>query len=82
MIPIVSQEEPPIYDLSSTLVKLRRGNLSFSLACDLMFNPCVRVGSRLCLYEQLDLPLPNTRSYVFLMDLESYTHNLFQSSTL
>jgi hypothetical protein len=82
MKPVISQEEPPIYDLSATWVKLRRGNIHFSPAHDLVFNPCVRGGSRLCLYKQLDLPLPSTRFYVCLMDLESYPHNLFQIPTL
>jgi hypothetical protein len=34
------------------------------------------------LIRKLDLPLPSTRFYVFLMDLESYPQNLFQIPTL
>jgi hypothetical protein len=82
MKPVISQGEPPIYDIFSMWVKLHRGNLCFSLTHDLMFNPCVRGGSQLCLYEQLDLRLPSTRFYVFLMALESYPQNLFQIPTL
>jgi hypothetical protein len=55
MKPVISQEEPPIYDLSATWVKIQRGNMCFSPASDLVFNPCVRGGSLLYLYEQLDL---------------------------
>jgi hypothetical protein len=54
----------------------------FSLAHDLMFNPCVRGGSRISLYKKLDLPLPRIRLYICLMALEIYPQNVFQSPTL
>jgi hypothetical protein len=64
------------------MIKPQKDNLRCSPERDLVCNPFVRGGSQLCLYEQLDLPLPRTRFYVCFMTMGIYPHNLFQSPTL
>jgi hypothetical protein len=81
MKPLVSQENPPIYDLFAMWVKPRRGNIRCYPTNSLLFNACVSGGYWICLYEQLDIPIPSTRFYVFLMALEIYPHKLFQILT-
>jgi hypothetical protein len=78
---VVSQEKPQYTFVPLRLVEPRRGNLRYSPARDLVFSPCVRGDSRLCLYENW-ISSPYHKTLCLFMALESYSKHIFQSPTL